>query len=81
MDTYIPYTPDPVWQEYTEHKGYRVYGPGSRPFRYTITYNGSSIDVASTLRGAKRLIRKHKAKADQPRKPKFWERPVIYEET
>lgn len=75
--------PESPWRKYSDHKGYGIYrdprGGWLNPVRYSITHNGTSCGYASTMRGAMRVIRKHRVKMTRP-KMKYYEYPLVHEE-
>lgn len=72
----IPDAPS-AWRSYQDEKGYKVFKRPEGAFKYTVTRDGSVVQVASTLWGARRAIRKDR---QRQRENPFWENPVVLEE-
>lgn len=66
-----------AFEQLQKETGYSVRDKARWHPWFTVTYNGDHIGVAASMRGARKIIRKHRKGRDEPA---WWQLPVIYRE-
>jgi hypothetical protein len=81
-ELYPALNPDSAFNKAQARKGYVIYYDASKKpwsFRYSISFDGSYLTCASTMRGALRMIRRDRKKRLKPKK-RYYENPIVHQE-